>query len=122
VLDACLAGTLDALPPFGDGGARVCLVAAAPGYPGPVAAGLPIAGLAEAAAVPGVHVVQAGTRLDDAGQLVTAGGRVLGLVAEGRDVAEAAARAHAAIAPIRFGGEPPIHRSDLGRAGVEAGR
>jgi phosphoribosylamine--glycine ligase len=92
--------------------ASVCVVMASGGYPGPYERGYPIAGLREAAAVPGVVVFHAGTaRRND--QIVTAGGRVLGVTATGRDVGEAIARAYEAVEKIHWEG---VHyRTDIGR-------
>jgi phosphoribosylamine--glycine ligase len=91
--------------------AATCVVLAAPGYPGSYPKGSPIDGLTEAAAVPGVEVLHAGTRLE-ADRVVTAGGRVLGVTARGASVDEACERAYAAVARVRFEG---VHyRRDIG--------
>jgi phosphoribosylamine--glycine ligase len=83
--------------------AAVVVVLASEGYPDQAATGDAIGGIAEAAAVEGVHVFHAGTRRDgDA--LVTAGGRVLGVTAVGKTAEEARARAYAAVEHIRFRG------------------
>ena len=90
----------------------VCVVMSSGGYPGPYETGRPITGLAEAEALPGVHVFHAGTGLRD-GALVTAGGRVLGVQALGADVRAAVDAAYAAVARIRFEG---MHfRRDIAR-------
>jgi phosphoribosylamine--glycine ligase len=78
----------------------VCVVLAAANYPGTPRAGDAISGApaAGAARSDGVLVFHAGTRLRvDDGQLVTAGGRVLGVTARGADLTVARARAYAAI-------------------------
>jgi phosphoribosylamine--glycine ligase len=86
------------------------VVIASGGYPAAVRAGDPITGVADAEALPGVHVLHAGTALqgDD---LVAAGGRVLSVVGVGRDLAAARAAAYAGVAQI----ELPFshHRSDI---------
>jgi phosphoribosylamine--glycine ligase len=94
--------------------AAVCVVVAAGGYPGAYRSGLPIAGLdrAGAGAVEGVTVFHAGTRRDG-DQIVTAGGRVLGVTAVGNDVDEARQRAYHAVDLITF--EGAHHRRDIGR-------
>ena len=70
-----------------------------------------IDGLEQAAAHPaGVTVFHAGTALDDEGRLVTAGGRVLGVTATGPTIAEARARAYAAVDAHRLGGYAVPHR------------
>ena len=106
---------LDVLP-----GAAVCVVLAARDYPARPRLGDPIAGLpAEGTALgDGVLVFQAGTEADGT-RTVTAGGRVLGLVAAGPDVGAARARVYAAIGPgpekIWFSG---MHfRTDIGMRG-----
>ncbi len=81
------------------------------GYPGDYRKGLPIEGAADAAALEGVIVFHAGTALDPAGSLVTAGGRVLGVTALGRTLAAARDRAYEAVARIRWEGEH--HRTDI---------
>jgi phosphoribosylamine--glycine ligase len=77
------------------------VVMAAKGYPGAYAKGSAIDGLAEAAAVDGVEIFHAGTKLDG-GRIVANGGRVLNVSALGATVSEAQARAYAAIARIRW--------------------
>ena len=117
--------------------AAVDLVLAAPGYPGAVsvpsgsagstgsagtaeaaetagsadlAAGL-IAGVEEAEALPGIHILHAGTSLDDDGRLVAAGGRVLSVVALGSSVQAARERAYEAISRIHLDGGQ--YRTDI---------
>ncbi|MCX7887885.1 MAG: phosphoribosylamine--glycine ligase, partial [Verrucomicrobiae bacterium] len=64
----------------------------------------PISGLEEAAALPGVTLFHAGTRAGARGEIVTDGGRVLGVTALGDDIAAARQRAYDAVARIRFDG------------------
>jgi phosphoribosylamine---glycine ligase len=81
-------------------GAAVGVVLASGGYPGPYQTGLPIEGLE---AVPDdVLVFHAGTARNDAGKIVTAGGRVLCLVGLGADLDVARARAYAAVETVHF--------------------
>ena len=83
-----------------EGGAgAVGVVLAARGYPGSPVKGCVI-GLPPAP--DGVHVIHAGTALDDRGRLVSVGGRVLVVVATGADIADARERAYAHIARIDF--------------------
>jgi len=91
--------------------AAVTVVVAAHGYPGSVRAGDPIDGVADAEALPDVHVLHAGTRLTDDGTLVSAGGRVLSVVGTGADVAAARAAAYAGVRRISLRGSH--HRSDI---------
>jgi phosphoribosylamine--glycine ligase len=81
----------------------VCVVMAAEGYPGSYEKGKPIRGLDEAAAVPDVKVFHAGTQLVD-GQVVTAGGRVLGVTAVGDSIATAKLQAYTGVKCIRWPG------------------
>ena len=92
---------------------HVGVVVAAGGYPGAYASGRTIAGLDAAAAVPGVRIVHAGTARQD-GAVVTAGGRVLTVVARGRTFGQAIDRAYAAVDRISFDGS--FARKDIGRA------
>lgn len=97
--------------------ASCCVVLAAPGYPDKPKKGVPIFGLEEARAVPGVQVFHAGTKIDAAlpadaaSRLVTAGGRVLNVCASGESIKEARERAYRAAALIRFEGKQM--RSDI---------
>lgn len=82
-------------------GAAVCVVLASGGYPGSYTKGIPIRGVADANQVEGVKVFHAGTK-EQGGQIVTQGGRVLGVTAVGKDLREAQERAYAAAARIQF--------------------
>ena len=113
LLAACagdLAGTEIA---FSDACA-LTVVMAAPGYPGPVARGSEIRGLAEAEAA-GALVFQAGTRRDG-DRLLADGGRVLAVTALGASVGEAQARAYAALARIDW--PDGVFRRDIGHRAV----
>jgi phosphoribosylamine--glycine ligase len=83
--------------------ASVCVVMASGGYPGSYAKGKPILGLAEAAKLSDTKVFHAGTVLKD-GQIVTNGGRVLGVTAWAKDLRSAQAAAYAAVEKIQFDG------------------
>jgi phosphoribosylamine--glycine ligase len=103
LLEASVAGTLDAIEVRWKPEAAVCVVLASGGYPGSYAKGKPIHGLADAAALPNTKVFHAGTAL--AGdQIVTSGGRVLGVTAWGLDLPAARNAAYAAVERIRFEG------------------
>jgi len=90
----------------------VCVVLASGGYPGAYATGLPIAGLDQVSHLSDVHVFHAGTAANETGQVVTNGGRVLGVTACGDDFAQARARAYAAVRSIHF--EHMHFRTDIG--------
>lgn len=100
---ACAEGTLREEHVRWKPEAAVCVVMAAAGYPGPIRKGDVIHGLAEANALPGVVVFHAGTCMRD-GQVVTEGGRVLGVTALGRELRQAVTRVYDAVARIRFAG------------------
>ena len=113
VLASVAAGAMEAGPSFGDD-AAVTVVCAAPGYPAAPRTGDLVEGLEAAAAVPGVQVFCAGVAADDAGRLVTAGGRVLDVTAVGPTVAVARERAYAAVAALDWPGLQV--RSDIAAA------
>jgi phosphoribosylamine---glycine ligase len=94
----------------------VCVVLASHGYPGAPRSGDRIGGLAAAEALPGVNVFHAGTALRD-GEVVTSGGRVLGVQALGSDIRAAIALAYDAVGRIRFDGMQ--WRSDIGRRALD---
>ncbi|MGZ8869109.1 MAG: phosphoribosylamine--glycine ligase, partial [Thermoanaerobaculia bacterium] len=98
-------------------GVSVGVVLAAGGYPGPVSSGAPISGLESAAAVPGVTVFHAGTAYRG-DEIVTAGGRVLTVVATGAGYQEAIDRAYQAAALISFEGMQ--YRRDIGRKAIQS--
>ncbi|GEL45269.1 phosphoribosylamine--glycine ligase [Cellulomonas hominis] len=119
VLLAAATGRLADLPPLEwRDDAAVTVVVASSGYPEAPRTGDPITGLAEAAAVPGVHVLHAGTAAGPDGSVVSAGGRVLSVVGTGPDLAAARAAAYAGVERIALDGSH--HRSDIARAAAEA--
>lgn len=88
----------------------VCVVMASGGYPGPYEKGKVITGLDRVAHLKDVKVFHAGTAEQD-GQIVTAGGRVLGVTALGANIAEAKKRAYEAVEMIHFDGA--YYRRDI---------
>ncbi|MBL9032076.1 MAG: phosphoribosylamine--glycine ligase [Phycisphaerae bacterium] len=118
LMEATCRGTLDSCEIAWRSGASCCVVVAAPGYPNEPRAGLPIAGLDRAGAVPGVTVYHAGTARDREGRVVTAGGRVLGVTGVGSSAAEARARAYEACGLIQFEGMQ--YRRDIGAPAAPA--
>lgn len=108
--DAALAGTLDCVTAQWDPRAAVGVVLAAGGYPDDVRLGDPIAGLEQAARLPG-KLFHSGTR-HDGGRVVTAGGRVLCAVGSGDSVREAQVQAYALVESIHFEGMQ--FRRDIG--------
>jgi phosphoribosylamine--glycine ligase len=103
LLDASVNGTLDKIELRWKPEASVCVVMASGGYPGNYEKGKPIHGLDDAAKLPGVKVFHAGTALKG-NEIVTNGGRVLGVTALGKDLKAAQTAAYAAIEKIHFDG------------------
>ena len=103
LLDASASGTLGKMELKWSSPASVCVVMASGGYPGNYPKGKVITGLEAANALPHTKVFHAGTALKD-GQIVTNGGRVLGVTALGKDLRTAQAAAYAAVEKIHFEG------------------
>lgn len=112
ILEACRNGTLDQVDVAWRVGGACCLVLASGGYPGAYPKGLPITGLEEAGK--SAVVFHAGTARNEQGEIVTNGGRVLGVTAVADDLETAIAEAYAAAKCIHFDG---MHfRTDIGHA------
>jgi phosphoribosylamine---glycine ligase len=92
------------------------VVMAAQGYPGNYARGTVIEGLDAAAAIEGVEIFHAGTKVE-AGHILANGGRVLNISATGKTVREAQARAYQAISHIRW--PEGFYRHDIGWRQIE---
>ncbi|HIT45478.1 MAG TPA: phosphoribosylamine--glycine ligase [Candidatus Aphodovivens excrementavium] len=90
----------------------VCVVLASEGYPGSYEKGKVILGIDEAEELEGVTVFHAGTALNSDGELITAGGRVLNVVALGSTFEEAREQAYRAVDLINFEGKQ--FRTDIG--------
>jgi phosphoribosylamine--glycine ligase len=106
LLEVCLAvcdGRLDEVTLEWDQRPAVCVVMASGGYPGDYQKGKRITGLNEADRIEDVVVFHAGTAVKN-GDIVTNGGRVLGVTALGQTVADAKARAYRAVDKIKFDG------------------
>lgn len=88
-----------------------CVVMASGGYPNPYQTGIHISGLAEAETIDGVNVFHAGTK-HDGENVVTAGGRVLGVTALGDNLKSAIERAYSGVSAIHF--EGAHYRKDIG--------
>jgi phosphoribosylamine--glycine ligase len=91
------------------------VVMASKGYPGPYETGIPITGLEAVQPLPHSHVIHAGTKRMQ-GKLVTAGGRVLGLVGQGQTLQDAILAAYAGVAQVDFPGAQ--FRSDIAKKGL----
>ena len=111
IMLSCREGTLDRADLRWRDAAACCVVLASGGYPGRYQTGLPISGLEEAEQ--SAAVFHAGTRRLEGGQLVTSGGRVLGVTTVGNTLDEAIEAAYAAAEHISF---QDMHlRRDIGR-------
>ncbi|MFJ5883156.1 phosphoribosylamine--glycine ligase [Kitasatospora cineracea] len=121
VLLAAADGTLGGLEPLRwSEEAAVTVVMASEGYPASPRTGDPIEGLDAAEADGTAFVLHAGTKTGPAGEVLTAGGRVLSVTAVGADLAEARTKAYAGVAEISFKGAQ--HRTDIAAAAAAAGR
>ena len=110
ILQACATDSLDSTTVRWEVGACVCVVCSAPGYPGAFPVGSPISGLSAAESL-GATVFHAGTKRVG-GQLVTAGGRVLGVTGRAGDLPSAIAVAYEAVGCVHFDGMH--YRKDIG--------
>ena len=117
VVEACIDGTLDQVELEFEDNAAVCVVLASDGYPLAYEKGLPISGLEEFEKHEGYYCFHAGTKFAD-GQIVTNGGRVLGITAKGADLKEARANAYKATEWVSFANK--YMRNDIGKAIDEA--
>jgi phosphoribosylamine--glycine ligase len=108
---AARGGTLDKIKLEWRDDVALTVVMASGGYPGSYEKGNVISGLDEAAALPGITIFHAGTELRD-GKIVAVGGRVLDVTATGKDVAQARARAYAAVEKISW--KDSFYRKDIG--------
>ena len=117
VVEACIDGTLDQIDLQFEDNAAVCVVLASEGYPVKYDKGFPISGLDEFKKHEGYYCFHAGTKFDG-DQIVTNGGRVLGVTAKGKDLKEARQNAYAATEWIQF--ENKYMRHDIGKAIDEA--
>lgn len=112
ILLACRTGTLDQVDVRWSDGAACCLVLASGGYPGAYQKGCPISGLDSANQT--TTVFHAGTSKNSAGEIVTNGGRVLGVTAVEKSLDSAIDLAYHSAKHISFTGMQ--FRSDIGRA------
>jgi phosphoribosylamine--glycine ligase len=123
LLLAAASGSLSGLEAEFSSGAACCVVMASGGYPGSYEKGKEIRGLEEAAGLEGVYVFHAGTRKDEEGRILTAGGRVLGVTGTGADIRRAIASAYEGVGRIEFEGcrfRRDIGHRALGRATGES--
>lgn len=114
VFEACVDGTLDQIDLQFEDNAAVCVVLASAGYPEHYEKGKKITGLENFKDKDGYYVFHAGSKFDAEGNILTNGGRVLGVTATGKDLKEARANAYKATEWIHF--ENKYMRHDIGHA------
>ena len=117
VMEACVNGTLDQVELEFEDNAAVCVVLASDGYPVKYEKGIPMYGFENFKDKEGYYCFHAGTRFDG-DQIVTNGGRVLGITATGKDLKEARKNAYEATEWIQFSNK--YMRHDIGKAIDEA--
>jgi phosphoribosylamine--glycine ligase len=113
VMEACIDGTLDQLTLEFEDDAAVCVVLASKGYPVSYEKGYPIQGF-DRFDNDKFYCFHAGTAFNEAGEIVTNGGRVLGITAKGENLLDARAKAYEATEWITF--ENKYMRHDIGHA------
>ncbi len=118
VFEACVDGILDQVELEFEDNAAVCVVLASDGYPEKYEKGFPISGLEAFDGKKDYFVFHAGTKKGKNGQILTNGGRVLGVTATGKDLKEARRKAYEATGWISF--ENKYMRTDIGKAIDEA--
>lgn len=115
VFEACIDGTLDQMElKFDNEKATVCVILASDGYPVEYKKGFPIQGLENFEGKDGYYVFHSGTKFDELGRIVTNGGRVLGVTANGATLKEARENAYRATEWVSF--ENQYMRHDIGKA------
>jgi phosphoribosylamine--glycine ligase len=112
LLVACIDGTLRDMEIEWDRRAAVCVVMSSQGYPGSYQKGMVIHGLEKAESMEDVHVFHAGTE-HRGDEIVTSGGRVLGVTALGHGIDQAIAKAYQAVESIHWEGS--YYRRDIGQ-------
>jgi phosphoribosylamine--glycine ligase len=118
LFEACIEGQLAKCKMDWDKRASVCVVMASRGYPGKYEKGKTIEGVQIAAQMRDVVVFHAGTAVED-GQLVTDGGRVLGVTGLGEDIQKAVEKTYEAVQNISW--EGVYYRTDIGQKALKTG-
>ena len=116
LLEAAVDGRLSEVKPEWEENAAVCVVMAAGGYPGSYGKGFPISGLDDE--IEGVKVFHAGTTFKD-GEVVTSGGRVLGVTALAPTIKEATELAYKRVATINW--DSVQYRKDIAKRALDRG-
>ena len=118
VMEACVDGRLDTIDLQFEDNAAVCVVLASDGYPVSYEKGFKISGFEKFDGKDDYFCFHAGTKFDDNGDIVTNGGRVLGITATGADLKEARKKAYEATEWVDFANK--YMRHDIGKAIDEA--
>ena len=118
VMEACVDGKLDTIDLQFEDNAAVCVVLASDGYPVAYEKGFEITGLEKFEGKEDYFCFHAGTKFNEAGKIVTNGGRVLGITATGADLKEARKKAYEATEWVNFANK--YMRHDIGKAIDEA--
>lgn len=118
VMEACVDGRLDTIDLQFEDNAAVCVVLASDGYPVAYEKGFPITGFESFDGKDDYFCFHAGTKFNDKGEIVTNGGRVLGITATGSSLKEARAKAYEATEWVSFANK--YMRHDIGKAIDEA--
>lgn len=115
IILASINGTVGELTLEWSSNAYTCVVLASGGYPGSYKKGYPISGLEKVTQMEDVLVFHAGTKVSN-GQFITDGGRVLGIVAGGKDLPSSIGRCYEAVSKIYF--ENMHYRKDIGARAI----
>lgn len=118
VMEACVDGTLDTIDLQFEDNACVCVVLASDGYPVKYEKGFKITGFEKFDGKEDYYCYHAGTKFDADGNIVTNGGRVLGITATGATLKEARVKAYEATEWVQF--DNKYMRHDIGKAIDEA--
>ena len=118
VCEACIDGRLNEIELQFRRDACVCVVLASDGYPVSYEKGFPIRGMENFSGKDGYYLFHAGSSFNEKGEIVTNGGRVLGVTALGKDLKEARAHAYEAVDWVDFANK--YYRHDIGKAIDEA--
>ena len=118
VMMACVEGRLNEITLEFEDNAAVCVVLASDGYPVKYEKGIPMSGFENFDGKDGYYCFHAGTKFNETGEIVTNGGRVLGITAKGENLKAARANAYAATEWIQFANK--YMRHDIGKAIDEA--
>ena len=113
IFEACIDGCLDQLDIQWEDNAAVCVVLASGGYPVSYQKGYPIQGLNAFDGRDDMMIFHAGTAFNEKGEIVTSGGRVLGIVALGDNLKDAIDKAYAHVDEVTF--KDAFYRHDIGR-------